>query len=171
MKISRLFSDPGKLNFLQGYTVTRVSGRPCVCLSLRPSVYRILIIIFLWTFPSVFITVVSSTPYGSRIISPRTYIKLTVSLEVLAGIQIQCQTIFFLASPAWLRGERVGHMTWCLWVRDPLAANFISSVFSPLTAAEAFEKSGWWLFKEICVRTGVRRSGNSCASPTAMIWP
>ena len=60
-------------------------------------------------------------------------------------------------------------MTWWLSVRDPIEANFLSGVFLPLTCAEACEKSSRWLWKESCVRTGVRKPGNTCASPTAMI--
>ena len=42
-------------------------------------------------------------------------------------------------------------------------------VFSPLTYAEACEKSSCWLSKESCFSTGVRKSGNTCASSIAMI--
>ena len=45
-------------------------------------------------------------------------------------------------------GERVGLMTWRLWVRSPVEATFLSGVFSPLTSAEACEKSSRWLWKE-----------------------
>ena len=45
----------------------------------------------------------------------------------------------------------------------------IVGLVSPLTSAEACEKSSQWLWKESCVSTGVRRPGNACASPTAMI--
>ena len=37
-------------------------------------------------------------------------------------------------------------------------------VFSPLTSAEACEKSSWWFWKEICVSTGVRKPGNTCVT-------
>ena len=40
---------------------------------------------------------------------------------------------------------------------------------SPLTSAEACQKSSWWLCKENCVSTGVSDPGNTCESPTAMI--
>ena len=52
------------------------------------------------------------------------------------------------APPGWLSGEHVGLMTWWLRVRSPVAATFLSSVFSPLTSAEACEKSSWGLWKE-----------------------
>ena len=52
---------------------------------------------------------------------------------------------------------------------SPVEANFHSGVFSPLTSAEACEKNGPWLWKEICVSAGVRKTENTCASPTAMI--
>ena len=67
----------------------------------------------------------------------------------------------------WLSGERVGLMTWwCEFVE----ANFLSGVFSPLNSAEACEKSSRWLWKKkSSVSTGVRKSGNTCASPIAMI--
>ena len=44
----------------------------------------------------------------------------------------------------------------------------MKSVFSPLTS-EVCEKSSRWLWKESCLSTGVRKPGNTCASPTAMI--
>ena len=50
--------------------------------------------------------------------------------------------------PRWLSGERVGLMTWWLWVWSLVEANFLSSVFSPLTSVEAYEKSSLWLLKE-----------------------
>ena len=52
------------------------------------------------------------------------------------------------APPGWLSGERVGLMTWWLRVRSLVKANFLSGVFSPLTSAEACEKSGRWFWKE-----------------------
>ena len=52
---------------------------------------------------------------------------------------------------------------------DPVEAKFLSGVFSPLTSAEACEKSSRWLWKEICVSTGVRKPGNTCASPTLAV--
>ena len=47
--------------------------------------------------------------------------------------------------PGWLSGERVGLMTWWLRVRSQVEATFLSGVFSPLTSAEACEKSSRWL--------------------------
>ena len=44
-----------------------------------------------------------------------------------------------------------------------------SGGFSLLMSAEACEKSSRWLWKESCVSTGVRKPGNTCVSPTAMI--
>ena len=41
----------------------------------------------------------------------------------------------------WLSGERVG-------LRSPVEATFLSGVLSPLTSAEACEKSSRWLWKE-----------------------
>ena len=52
---------------------------------------------------------------------------------------------------------------------SPVEANFLSGVFSPLNSAEACEKNGPWLCKEICVSAGVRKPENTCASPTTMI--
>ena len=45
-----------------------------------------------------------------------------------------------------------------------------SGIFLSLTS-EACEKSNQWLWKESFVRTSVRKAENTCASPTAMIWP
>ena len=76
----------------------------------------------------------------------------------------------FLALPGWLSGERVGLMTWWLRVRSPVKATFLSGVFAPLTSAEACEKGSRWLWKKkSCVSTGVRKPGNTYASPTGMI--
>ena len=52
----------------------------------------------------------------------------------------------------------------------PSWGKLFSGILSPLTT-EACEKSSRWLWKESCVSTGVRKPGNTCASPTAMIWP
>ena len=48
-------------------------------------------------------------------------------------------------------------------------AKFLSGLFSPLTSADAREKSSWWLWKESCASTDARKPENTCASPTAMI--
>ena len=45
----------------------------------------------------------------------------------------------------------------------------LSGVFSPLTSAEAGEKSSQWLWKENCVNTGVKKPGNTCSSQTLMM--
>ena len=39
-------------------------------------------------------------------------------------------------------------MTWWLGVRSPVEATFLTGVFSPLTSAEACDKSSRWLWKE-----------------------
>ena len=52
------------------------------------------------------------------------------------------------APPGLLSGERVGLMTCWLRVRSPVEVTFLSGIFSPLTSAEAHEKSSWWLRKE-----------------------
>ena len=56
-----------------------------------------------------------------------------------------CKPSSFDALPMWLSGERVRFMIWWLRVRSPVEANFLSGVFSPLTSAEACEKSRQWL--------------------------
>ena len=56
-----------------------------------------------------------------------------------------------------------------LLASDPVKANFLSGLLLPLTCAEACEKSSRWLWKESCVSIGVRKPGNTCASPSAMI--
>ena len=65
--------------------------------------------------------------------------------------------------------EHVRLMTWWLQVRDLVEVKFLYGIFLPLISAEACEKSSRWLLKEIRVSTGVRKPGNTCASPTAMI--
>ena len=51
----------------------------------------------------------------------------------------------FWPPPGWLSGERVGLMTWWLRVRSLVEVTCLSGVFSPLTSAEACEKSSSWL--------------------------
>ena len=45
-----------------------------------------------------------------------------------------------LAPHGWLSGERVGLMAWWLWVRDPVEANFLSSLFLLVTCAKNLRK-------------------------------
>ena len=52
------------------------------------------------------------------------------------------------APTGWLSGVPGGLMIWWLLVRSPVEANFLSGVVSPLTSAEACEKSSQWLWKE-----------------------
>ena len=66
-------------------------------------------------------------------------------------------------------GASVGLVTWWLRVRHPVEAIFLSGVFSPQSSAEACEQNSWWLWKESCVNTGVKKQGNTYASPIAMI--
>ena len=68
----------------------------------------------------------------------------------------------YSAPPGWLSGG-------CEF--DPrLRRLFFPGVFSPLTSAEACDKSSRWLWeKKSCVSTGLRKPGNTFASPTAMI--
>ena len=54
-------------------------------------------------------------------------------------------------------------------INSPVEETFLSGLFSPLSSAEACEKSSRWLLKKSCVSTGVRKLGNTYASPTAMI--
>ena len=65
--------------------------------------------------------------------------KTFLNLKVQGGLLRHCR---------WLSGVRVGLMTWWLRVRSPDEATFLSGVFSPLTSAEACEKSSQWLWKE-----------------------
>ena len=69
----------------------------------------------------------------------------------------------------WRKGERLvsyifssavfgENPRYCLGVL--VEANFLSGVFSPLASVEGCEKSIWWLWKESCVSTGVRKPGN-----------
>ena len=75
-----------------------------------------------------------------------------------------------MMSPAWVAqwGACRTHDLVVLSSR-PGCGELAFRVFSPLTSAEACEKSSLWLWKESCVSTGVRKPGNTCASPTAMI--
>ena len=52
------------------------------------------------------------------------------------------------------------------FVIEPRLVGSVVSVFSPLASAEACEKSSRWLWKESCVRTDVRKPGNTmCHRP------
>ena len=73
------------------------------------------------------------------------------------------------APSGWFSGERVGLMTWWLCVPSPVEETFRSGVFLPLTSVEACKKRSQWLWKKSCVSAGVRKPGNTCASPIAMI--
>ena len=79
----------------------------------------------------------------------------------------------FYTSPSragWLIGEHVGFVTWRLLVRSPVEATFLSGVFSPLTPLQKHARKVVGGFgKKSCVRTGVRKPGNTYASPTTMI--
>ena len=68
-------------------------------------------------------------------------------------------------SPAQVAQWCVALVTWWLRVQDLVEAKFLYGIFLPLTSAEACEES-WWLWKEICVSTGVRKRRNTCASLT-----
>ena len=69
--------------------------------------------------------------------------------------------LFIYSEPA-----RVAH---CWTHNQVVESKIISGVFPLLNSAEACEKTSRWLWKEICVSTGLRKPGNACASPTAMI--
>ena len=70
-------------------------------------------------------------------------------------ILLNILSLVLKALPRWLRGEHVGLMTWWLRVRSLVEATFLSGVFSPLTSAEACEKSSQWILgKKSCVSTG-----------------
>ena len=53
------------------------------------------------------------------------------------------------------------------WFRQ----NFYPAYFCLSPLLEACEKRSRWLWKESSVSTGVRKPGNTCTSPTAIIWP
>ena len=71
---------------------------------------------------------------------------------------------FYFPSLGWLHAERGGHMTWWLRVQYPVEANVLFGLFSPLTSAEACEKSSRLLWKERCVSTSVRKLGSTWAT-------
>ena len=70
------------------------------------------------------------------LVSPQAVMLLSTWLSIL------------VAPPMWLSCEHVWPMTWWLWVRSPIEADFPSGVLSPLTSAEACEKSSRWLWIE-----------------------
>ena len=61
-------------------------------------------------------------------------------------------------------GERVGVLTWWLWVRYLVEVNFLSGVFSPPTSAEACEKTSLWLWKKkLCLHWYEKARKHMCA--------
>ena len=85
----------------------------------------------------------------------------------------ECSNFRLSALPGWYSGERVGLMTWWLWVRSSVKATFFSAYFrfSPLQKHVRKVVDGFGKKKKSCISTGVRKPGDTCASPTAMIWP
>ena len=69
----------------------------------------------------------------------------------------------------WLSGERVGLTTGWLCVRYPVDVNFFLADFRLSPLLKHVRKVVGGFGKKSCVTTGVRKLGNSCASPTAMI--
>ena len=71
----------------------------------------------------------------------------------------------------WLSGERDGLMT-CGCEFDPRFSRTFFSVYFSLSPLQKHVRKvvGDFGYKS-CVSTGVRKPGNTCASPTAMIRP
>ena len=80
---------------------------------------------------------------------------------------LKCMNRDLEAPPGWLSGERVGLVTWWLSVRFPVEANFLFGVISPVQKHGRKVVGGFG--KKSCISNGVRKPGNTCASPTAMI--
>ena len=78
----------------------------------------------------------------------RSYLPLNLE-KLLKPTSVNMHLQILTAPPGWLSGERVGLMIWWLRVRSPVEATFLSGVISPLTSAEACEKSSRWLWKEM----------------------
>ena len=78
---------------------------------------------------------------------------------------------YYSAPPRWLSVERVRLMISWLWVRSWLRQLFFLAyiLLSPLPKYVRKVVGGFG--KKSCVSTGVRAPGNTCASPTGMIWP
>ena len=73
--------------------------------------------------------------------------------------------------PGWLSGEQVRLMTWWLRVRSPVEANFFPAYFWLSPLQNQVRKVVGGFEKKSCVTTGVRKPGNTSASPTTMIPP
>ena len=75
----------------------------------------------------------------------------------------------FVGPPGWLSGERVGLMTWgCEF--DPLLRRLFFPAYFRLSSLQKHVRKVVGGFgKKSCVSTGVRKPGNTYASPTAMI--
>ena len=75
-----------------------------------------------------------------------------------------------VAPPGWLSGQRVRLMTWWFKFDPRLRQLFFLAYFhlSPLQKHVRKEVGGFG--RKSGVSTGVRKSGNTYASPTAMIW-
>ena len=62
-------------------------------------------------------------------------------------LMMMIRVVFVIAPPRLLNSERVGLITWWLWVRDPVEAKFHKGVFLHLISAKTYEKSCRWLWK------------------------
>ena len=76
-------------------------------------------------------------------------------------------SLVIFAPTGWLSGERVGLMTW--WFDPGLRQTFFPAYFNLLPLQKHVRKVVGGFGKISCVSTGVRKPGNTCASPTAMI--
>ena len=70
----------------------------------------------------------------------------------------------------WLSGECVRLMTWWLWVQSWLRRLFFSAYFTLSPLQKHVRKVVGGFGKKSCVSTGVRKSGNTYASLTTVIW-
>ena len=75
----------------------------------------------------------------------------------------------FDAPPGWLSGEHVGLMTGGCEFDSRLRRTFFPAYFRLSPLQKHVRKVVCGFEQKSCVSTGVRKPGNTCASPTAMI--
>ena len=90
-------------------------------------------------------------------------------LNTYIYIHTYMHTYIHTVPPGWLSGERVGLMTWWCEFDLLLRRTFFPAYFRLSPVQKHARKTVGGFGKISCVSTGVRKLGNTCASPTTMI--
>ena len=103
-------------------------------------------------------------------VSPISPIQMSKSRTLSSNVQPSV-TLHYTKNtpPGWLSGERVG-LSGC--ESDPRSMRTSFPAYFRLSPPQKHVRKVVGGFgRKGCVSTGVRKPGNTCASPTAMIWP